>query len=125
MPGKLKVLAGMYGINVLLGVVGMIIAEGGISGLILPLIAIGLLFVKNNIVRIVIIVLSVIGLIFSALGLLTLGVLLAVGFGGAVIVGILSIIWGIIVGIYAIYALTRPEVKDYFGGGAAAAPPQG
>lgn len=124
MPGKLKVLAGMYAVNLLLSVVYMVMGDGGIMGLIMPALAIALLFVKNNIVRIVIIVLSVLGLIFSAIGLLGLGVLLAVGIGDALI-PILSIVWGIVVGIYAIFALTREEVKAYFTGGAAAAPPQG
>lgn len=125
MPGKLKVLLGMYGINAILGLVNMILYEGGIMGIIMPLIWIALcMFVKNNVVRIVLIVLAVLGIIFAVLGGLALTAVLAIGFGGAVIIGLLQVIWSLVVSIYTVFALTRPEVKAHFGA-APAAPPAG
>jgi hypothetical protein len=125
MPGKLKILLGMFGINAVLGLVMMIMYEGGIMGIIMPLIWIALcMFVKNNVVRIVLLVLSVLGLVFGVLGALGLAAVLALGFGGGAIVLLLTVVWGLINNVYAVYALTRPEVKAHFGA-APAAPPAG
>lgn len=109
MPGQLKILLGMYGVNVVLNAIQM-----SWVGLVISLIVMALLFKGNNVVRIVVIVLAVLGLIFGAIGALGLGALLAVA-GGEFILPLLQIVWGLIVNVFAIFALTRAEVKAHFG----------
>ena len=123
MPGKLKVLLGMYAVNLLLSVVNAVMAGGGWVGVVITAVIMGLLFKGNNIVRIVVIVLAGLGLIFGALGILGLGALLALGAGEAMI-PLIQLVWGLIVNVFAIFALTREDVKAHFAP-AAAAPPQG
>ena len=111
MPGQLKILLGMYGVNVVLN-----IAQSSWVGMIISLVVMGLLFKGNNVMRIVVMVLAVIGLIFGLIGVLGLGALLAVG-GSGFLLMLLQTVWGVVVNIFALYALTRPGVKAHFGAG--------
>ena len=123
MPGKLKILLGMYGVNLILGIVQAVTADGSWVGVGITALIAGLLFKGNNVVRIIVIVFAVIGLIFGALGLLGLGAILALGAGEAII-PLISVVWSLIVNIFALFALTRPDVKAHFAPqDAGAAPP--
>ena len=114
MPSKLKILLGMIGVNILLGAVGAAMGSGSWLMVILSAVIAGLLFKGNNIVRILVLVFSGLGLLLGLLGLMGAFALLVVDVGTA-LVTLVSVVWGIVVNIFAIYALTRTEVKAYFG----------
>ncbi|MCA9612910.1 MAG: hypothetical protein H6722_06800 [Sandaracinus sp.] len=128
MPGKLKVVLGIYAINVILNILN----SSWISAII-GVAIMALLFKGSDTMRKVVIVFAVIGLVFSVLGLLGIGALLAVlsaaggeatGGMGDVIIALASIIFGLVGSIYTIWALTRQDVKDWMlakAAGAAAA----
>ncbi len=107
MPGKLKIVMGLYAISVVLNIIN----QGWIAAVIGILIIAGLLK-GNNVVRIVVIVLSVLGLVVYVLGALGLAAILAVGVGDALL-PLLSIVFGLVSSIFTIYALTRQDVKDW------------
>lgn len=65
MPGKLKILLGMYGISLLLNIGNAIASGGGWFGVILSAVVMGLLFKGSNVVRIIVMVFAVLGLIFG------------------------------------------------------------
>lgn len=128
MPGKLKVVLGIYAINVVLNILNSSWISAVIGVLIMAF-----LFKGSDTMRKVVIVFAVIGLVFSVLGLLGIGALLAVlsaaggestGGMGDVIIALASIVFGLVGSIYTIWALTRPDVKDWMiakASGAAAA----
>ncbi len=126
MPGKLKIVLGIYAINVVLNILN----SSWISAVI-GVLVMAFLFKGSDTMRKVVIVFAVLGLVFSVLGLLGIGALLAVasaagatGGMGDVIIALASIIFGIVGSIYTIWALTRPDVKDWMlakASGAAAA----
>jgi hypothetical protein len=128
MPGKLKVVLGIYAINVVLNILNSSWIAAVIGVLVMAF-----LFKGSDTMRKVVIVFAVIGLVFSVLGLLGIGALLAVlsaaggeaaGGMGDVIIALASIIFGLVGGIYTIWALTRQDVKDWMiakSSGAAAA----
>lgn len=128
MPGKLKVVLGIYAINVVLNILNSSYVWAVVGVAIMAL-----LFKGSDTVRKVVIVLSVLGLIGSVLGLLGIGALLAVlsaaggeasGGMGPLIIALASIVFGLVGGIYTIWALTRQDVKDWMlakSSGAAAA----
>lgn len=133
MPGKLKVVLGIYAINVVLNILNSSWFSAVIGVLIMAF-----LFKGSDTMRKVVIVFaviglvfSVLGLVFSVLGLLGIGALLAVasaagatGGMGDVIIALASIIFGIVGSVYTIWALTRQDVKDWMlakASGAAAA----
>ncbi len=116
MPSKLKILLGLLGVNILLGIVTAVTGGGGWFGVLISAVIAGLLFKGSNIVRIVVMVFAVLGLVFGAIGMLGLGALLALGAGEALL-PLLSLVWGFVVNVFVLYVLTRPEVKAYFGAG--------
>ncbi len=105
----------MYGIGLLLNLINVVSGNGGWFGVILSALVIGLLFKGSNIVRIIVMVLAVLGLVFGLFGIIGMAAVLAFGFADALI-PLLSILWGMAVDIFALFTLTRPEVKEYFTG---------
>ncbi|MBX3251829.1 MAG: hypothetical protein KF901_31915 [Myxococcales bacterium] len=137
MPGKLKVVLGLYAVSLVLNLINQ-----GWVGAALNILVMVFLFKGSDTMRKVVIVFAIIGLVFSVLGILGLLALIALvsaaesaiteaggtvsgGAGmGDVILLALQVAFGIVSAIYTIWALTRQDVKDWMiakSSGAAAA----
>lgn len=108
MPKKLVIVLVLLGINVLLSLgskswIGAGIGVACIAGL----------FKANDVVRKVIIVFSIIGMVFNALGIMGGLTIMAIGEMGMAMFVLASCTYGIAANIFVVYALTREEVKTW------------
>ena len=111
MPGKLKILLGMLGINLVLNIANAATADGSWIWVIISAIALGFLSKGSNKARIFILIISFFALIGCGIAVLVYGV---GALFGASLLPLIRSAWVILLSLFGIYTLTRSDIKAYF-----------